>query len=482
MGLFLTLLYILTAYLSPATLFGALAPYHLELVLAVVALLFSIPSFPPGLFRQPQMLAIAGMLMAVFVSLLLTGWFRSAPNGVWNFLPDVFVYILVVTHCKTKKHLQMVVLTLFFASAYVILRGTMALYANELTSPFLFNQGIGEDVHIYRLRGLSIIGDPNDFSQVLVSLIPCLFLFWERERNFRNLVFVGLPVLWLIYGMYLTHSRGAIIALIAVIVVAAYRLIGPFVAAAIGTCTFAISIALNWSGGRQISVEAGADRMDAWATGLELIKQHPFFGVGFTRFTEYNQITAHNSIVVCAAELGFIGFFFWVLFLVTNLRNGLVLEKMQLNPQGSARGMKSAFSDSYQYVDKHKSIQKMKTLEPAIDVRGEESAERRFRSGVYTGNVPNTNKEQINEFEIRRLAGLMVLCLIGFLVAGWFLSRAYVMWLFIFGGMMQAVVQMAISRDIPFSLASLPRLMKLSLIASITLLLLVYIILRLRNL
>ena len=165
-----------------------------------------------------------------------------------------------------------------------------------------------------------------------------------------------------------------------------------------------------------------------------------------------------------------------------NLRNGLVLEKMQLNPQGSARGMKSAFSDSYQYVDKHKSIQKMKILEPAIDVRREESAERRFRSGVYTGNVPNTNKEQINEFEIRRLAGLMVLCLIGFLVAGWFLSRAYVMWLFIFGGMMQAVVQMAISRDIPFSLASLPRLMKLSLIASITLLLLVYIILRLRNL
>ncbi len=173
----------------------------------------------------------------------------------------------------------MVLLTLFFASAYVILRGALALHANELNSPFLYNQGIGDDVHIYRLRRLAIIGDPNDFSQVLVSLVPCLFLFWERNRTFRNIVVVGLPVLWLIYGMYLTHSRGAIIALIAVIVVAAYRRIGPFVAIAIGACTFALSTALSWSGGRQISVEAGADRMDAWATGLELIKQHPLLAL-----------------------------------------------------------------------------------------------------------------------------------------------------------------------------------------------------------
>ncbi len=77
MGLFFTLLYIATAYLSPSELFGALAPYHLELIVAAIAFLFSIPSFPTGLLRQPQMLAIAGMLMAVFISLLLTGWLRT---------------------------------------------------------------------------------------------------------------------------------------------------------------------------------------------------------------------------------------------------------------------------------------------------------------------------------------------------------------------------------------------------------------------
>ncbi len=76
----------------------------------------------------------------------------------------------------------------------------------------------------------------------------------------------------------------------------------------------------------------------------------------------------------------------------------------------------------------------------------------------------------------------MVLCLVGFLVAGWFLSRSFVMWLFIFGRMMQVIVQIAASRGVPFTSASLPRLMKLSLVTSVALLLLVYVMLRLRNL
>ena len=40
----------------------------------------------------------------------------------------------------------------------------------------------------------------------------------------------------------------------------------------------------GFSGGRDVSVESGDDRMDAWAAGLEMIRAHPFKGVGFGRF------------------------------------------------------------------------------------------------------------------------------------------------------------------------------------------------------
>jgi O-antigen ligase len=475
MGLFLTLLYILTAYLSPSTIFGPLAPYHLELVMAVILLILSIPSFPKGLFRQPQMLAIGGMLAGVFISLVLTGWFGSAPQGVWAFLPDIFVYVLIVTHFKTKRHLQLVILTLFLASSYVILCGAIALHANDGSSPFLYDQGIGDGIHIYRLRGLSIVGDPNDFAQVLVSLIPCMFFFWDKQKKAKNIFFVLPSVAILIVGMYMTHSRGSVIALVAIIALAARRKIGTIPAAVIAGGTFAISSALSWSGGRQISAEAGSDRMDAWSTGLELIKQHPIFGVGFTRFTDYNSITAHNSIVVCAAELGFFGFFFWVLFLVSNIRAGIGLSRMEEIEDG-LQEIRPEPAQAWRRTPRLKEpvkqgVEKIQSLK-----------NRRPHSPMTNGALRSRFQPEITLPEIKRLGGLMVVCLSGFLVAGWFLSRSYVMWLFIFGGMTQSIVQIAEAKGLPSPLPSIGRLAKISFYTSIALLLVVYAILRTRGL
>ena len=61
-----------------------------------------------------------------------------------------------------------------------------------------------------------------------------------------------------------------------------------------------------------LSVREG--RMEAWATGFDLLKTHPLFGAGMTRFTEFFYITAHNTIMVCAAETGMFGLFWWSTF------------------------------------------------------------------------------------------------------------------------------------------------------------------------
>jgi hypothetical protein len=74
----------------------------------------------------------------------------------------------------------------------------------------------------------------------------------------------------------------------------------------------------------------------------------------------------------------------------------------------------------------------------------------------------------------------MPVCLAGFLVAGWFLSRAYVMTLFIYGGMTSVIYQ-ALERS-GLAPAPLPtsRLLRLTGITSIGLLMVVYIIMRVR--
>ena len=465
MGLIVTLLYILTAYLSPPTVFGPLAAFHLEFILAVIALLVSIPFLPRDLFKQPQMLAISGMLFAVFMSRLFTGWLGSAPRGIMEFLPDVFVYVLIVTHCRSKRSLQFVTLTLFLASCYVIARGALAVHAHDAHSPYIYSQGIGNEDYILRIRGLSIIGDPNDFAQVLVSLVPCMFFFAHPGRRFRNMMILVPAIAVLIAGLYLTHSRGAMLALVAVMVLAFRRKIGTIPAAILGGGALTAATALSWSGGRQISMEAGADRMDAWATGLELFKSHPLFGVGFKRFTDYNYITAHNSIVVCAAELGIIGFYFWVLFLVTSVRRGLSVSR------GSVQHAEPQAIVPTPYW--------MATLQRGHSPSLANPSHSRTMA-VLESPGPEGAAFDLSEPEVRRLAGLILIALAGFLVAGWFLSRAYVMWLFIYGGMTQSVLQMGQAKGISYKIDPLSRLLRMSAVAAASLLVIVYIILRVR--
>ena len=45
--------------------------------------------------------------------------------------------------------------------------------------------------------------------------------------------------------------------------------------------------------------------------GLELVRHSPIFGVGKGQFMEYHFLTAHNSYVLAAAELGMVGFAIW---------------------------------------------------------------------------------------------------------------------------------------------------------------------------
>lgn len=481
MGFLFTLLYILTAFLSPTLLFGDLAEYHVQVIIAMLAVLASIPSIPgSGIFRLPQFVAIAGMTFSVIASFVFAGLIGLSPTALYDFLPDCFAFFLIVLNCQTKRRMQAVILTLVLASFWVIINGGIALNAGIAINPYVFDQGY-EGVHVLRLRGLGFVHDPNDLAQVLVSLMPCMFFFWKPKKSAWNFLFVLLPSCVLFAGVFLTHSRGALVAVMAVIAIVVYRRFGLVAATLMAVATFALSSALSWSGGRDISVEAGNDRMEAWATGLELIRSHPIFGVGYKRFTEYNIITAHNTVVVCAAELGFVGFFFWVLFVVSSIRQSYVLRTpaaikssednstfsyapatLHYQPAPAAEPLPSSFPPSSSFIESAAAPVEKTSAAPFGFVAGGPRVE--------------------SEASIRQMAWIMVICFAGFLTAGWFLSRAYVMWIFIYGGMTQVIYRMAVECGIAPPPASLPRLLKISFMLSVALVLLVYIILRAKKL
>lgn len=420
MGFVLSVLYLVTAYLGPVTIFGPLAAAHIGLILAGLVMFVSLPSLQGALiWKTPQSLALVGLAFAVLLSVLMTGWITGSFQSFLDFIPNAFAYFIVCLHFNSKKKLQVLVLMLLLVCLFVTTRGYIDLQRQAASDPaaqpdlndnaegsYLLAQKSDAGQWFYRIRGQDFIADPNDFAQVIVCTTPLVFIFWRPKKYFRNLVCVFLPVCALLWGAFLTHSRGSVLAFLGVTIVGVRKKIGTIPAILAAIILFIGASALNYTGGRNISVDSGEDRTTLWGESLELLKSHPLVGVGYGNLPDYIGHTAHNSVAVCAAELGLVGLYFWSLFLFATSRDVLTLA-------------------SPAKVEEGKPITPEQQLFPG----------------------PPATIEAFDKSDVNRIGRLLFLSLTGFLIAGWFLSRAFTMTLFLLGGMVEVVYEMALRQE-----------------------------------
>jgi O-antigen ligase len=470
MAFFFTLLYLLTAFVSPPVLFGSLHEYHVEIIIAILALLTSLPALGGSrFFELPQTWAIFSLWFLIPVSITLNASMREGATAFYGFLPVMFAYFLTALNCKTKRHLQLLFLALILGSVYFIIHGFLDLRANVSPSLYLY----GEE-GLRRLRGLGLINDPNDFSQVMVSLIPCAFLL-RRRSTFLNIFAIGLPVAFLVVGLYLAHSRGAAVGLMAIVILSSRRRIGTIPAVVVAGVLFAGSLAFGWSGGREVSVEAGADRLDAWVMGIEFIKTHPLLGIGNNRFGELNYITAHNSIIQCAAEDGLVGFSCWVMFIFVSMRTAVRLGVAKPDPDAVAVPVATGPENAWAAMLARSSQAKSAPTAETPLQREQTAAVPRWRL------TESETADETTANEVQTIAWLLVLALTGFLTAGWFLSRALSPWMFMYGGVIVAAQRMGEARGITLAKEPFPLVLRWSVSIAACLLVLVYITLKIRS-
>ena len=113
-----------------------------------------------------------------------------------------------------------------------------------------------------------------------------IFVFWRPKKGLPNFVCVILPVFALLVGAFLTHSRGGILALLGILLVAARRRIGTVPATLLAGGLLAGALALQFTGGRAISASAGQDRTILWGEGMQMFKAQPLFGSGLRKHDE----------------------------------------------------------------------------------------------------------------------------------------------------------------------------------------------------
>jgi len=439
MGFFLTLLYIALALLSPEDLLPSLAPYRLQLVVAIAAMLFSVPGLLDRRFsRTPQVYLLAGLLVTVAGSGVVSSmWIMGGGLALLRFLPAAMVFYLVVLNCQSLKRLRIVASVVTGIAVLYIVQGGRAYLAGDTSSPLLQVIPVSDGTVTFRMQGLGFLHDANELAQLLVMLLPFLWTRWRQNQHLQNVFLVIAPTTLFVWGIYLTHSRGAMVALVVILILALRRRVG-LVPTLVGAAVAAsLLLALNFSGGRDVSVQAGSDRFVLWGDGLEMFKQYPLLGVGFGNFGSRDfGHTAHNSFVVCLAELGIIGYSLWVGLIAFTLSglNSLMASLREEEPDVSP----TTFED---------------------------------------GRASDQDRADFDRWAIA-----LQISLGGFLAAAFFLSRAYVLTLYLILGMAVAIISLASKEEEPIGGKSLGRLIRLTAELEFAAIALVYIALRARSL
>jgi putative inorganic carbon (hco3(-)) transporter len=340
MAFALFLLYVVFTFLRPVELFApGLAEARPMLVLWLLA--FAAAVFSTVMQRRIALRPVHAGLLLVFIlaiamSRIANGWAGGAVDAISDFSASVLLLLLAAMNLTTLRRVQWTLATVTLCMLVLAAFTVNAFETGYRAEDFVIRQGTGDEADLlaagytgvpaeddsgdslWRVRGLGILNDPNDLGQALIMTLPLLALAWRPRRLVRNAVVVGLPMALMLYSIYLTHSRGAVLGVAVLLLLGLRRWLGNVRTAFLGAIGLVVAMGLGLAGGREFSTQeqSAGQRIDAWYDGLQMFRGQPLFGVGYGAFTDHHPLTAHNSFVLCFAELGLFGLLPWVALLV----------------------------------------------------------------------------------------------------------------------------------------------------------------------
>ena len=349
----LFLLYVALSYVHPGQIIPALAPYRITYWVGIAGLavaLVSVLNRRIGVLVNLQFWALVVFTGVMCASLMIAERWLGAPMlTIQRFGPSLTMFMLALCTVTTLRRLRIASGFMIALTMVLMLQGAAAYHLGYNARLFLTHrvtasdepafeidealvdvddvgQGDGylredDDWRPARIRALGSMNDPNDLALGMIVAMGLIGGAWKPRLQRRN-VLLGAAAVALVYGVYLTRSRGGAVALVVLLWRVAASRVGRVPALVLLAALGVGLLALDF-GGRSLSIdldESAAERLVAWTEGFEMLKASPILGVGYGQFVEHHPLTAHNSLVLCFAETGLLGSFFWVsLFVVTAL-------------------------------------------------------------------------------------------------------------------------------------------------------------------
>ncbi len=311
--------YLVMLYIRPQDFIPAMERMRVMLVLAVVVL---ITFFIHKVIRREKIAFLATrqhilmfiLLLIVPISDIVNGRFAESYDALNEFLTVFLLFFIIVNIADDYKKFRKVCWTLVILTVLISINGIIMYFRGTGLAGTMPIAGT-------RVIWIGIFGDPNDYALAINSFFPFILVgFFDKKisKPIKILLFAAGAIS--IATLFFTDSRGGFVAFIAIISVFAVKRWGIIKGFAVGTLFLVVVFALAPSRMGSLSPyeASAAGRVNAWIDGLVLLKAHPVLGVGYQNFPDYVRIAAHSAFIKCMAELGLIGYFFWMALLYTS--------------------------------------------------------------------------------------------------------------------------------------------------------------------
>lgn len=318
---FWLLLYLGFVLIRPHEYVESLAAVPVLPMLLVIALMSWLLTGPRR-FDAPQFGAGLGMLLMAPVSVAASGWIGGSIPTFLDFAPVLLFSMMVASTADSIARLRAYMFTVLGCAVVIAVHGVEQSGLGVGWSGASLIQG--------RITYLGFMNDPNDLARLFVIAVPFTVYFAARPKgpSTRLVAIAALPLL--VYGIVLTNSRGAFLALMGMLAILAVRRWGWLRGALAGGAGTGALLAIAPSRMDDLSAdeESAAGRIEAWYEGFRMFIENPLFGVGKGGFIDHHELTAHNSFVQVYAEMGIAGYFFWFAIVFTTLLATLEVSKV----------------------------------------------------------------------------------------------------------------------------------------------------------
>lgn len=323
-------LFTIVLYARPAEFYPSPMTASLALIIALCTLGVYLPaqiSLEGTLTARPSEINFV-LLFCITAALSIP--LAINPSIAWQefsgaFIRCIIIFIVIVNVTRTKARLEGLLLLALGAGLWLSIEAI-----NQFRLGTMLVEG-------YRAsgRGTGIFGNTNDMALHVVTVFPMAVAFLFRSKSIVVKLLYGSCAAILLGGIILSYSRGAFLSLIVVALFLGMKLgsrhrLGIVVAVVLFGGA-ALLFAPDQYGGRLLSIfdsklDAGGSsdaRRGELIRSILVAIRHPLLGIGIGNYQpemSHRGLVTHNSYTQVAAEIGAAALVCYTLFVVTPLR------------------------------------------------------------------------------------------------------------------------------------------------------------------